>query len=111
MGNHSDRLIVPQARYIATIEDLEDASFVFDRCVGSLIEDAPHMTVTFRGSVAAADSCSLVVSGAGAHSREEVSVGRKGRCRDAHFGNDLLRRICSQTGHLRQPLDLVLMGA
>ena len=38
MGDHPDRLIVPQARHIAAIEDREDASFVLDRRVGSLIE-------------------------------------------------------------------------
>src|SRR6266702_3629552 len=51
VSNYSDRLIVPQARYVPAIEDLEDASFIFNRSVGSLIEDAPHMTVTLRGPV------------------------------------------------------------
>src|SRR6266704_3274193 len=85
--------------------------FIFNRSVGSLIEDAPHMTITLRGPMAAAYSRGLVVSGAGAHPGGKVSLGRKGRCRGAHFGNDLLRRVHPQTGHLRQPLDLVLMGA
>jgi hypothetical protein len=65
VSNYSNRLIVPQARYIPAIEDLEDASFIFNRSVGSLIEDAPHMTITLRGPVAAAYSRALVVSGAG----------------------------------------------
>ena len=48
MGNHPDGLLVPQARHIAAAEDLEDASFVFNRRVGSLIQDA-QMTVALRG--------------------------------------------------------------
>jgi hypothetical protein len=42
MGNHSDGLIVPQARHIAAIEDLEDASFSLHRGLGRLIEKAPQ---------------------------------------------------------------------
>src|SRR5215472_19010912 len=34
VGDHTDRLIMPQARHIAAIEVLEDAPFVLDRCVG-----------------------------------------------------------------------------
>ena len=67
MGDHPDRLIVPQARHIAAIEDREDASFVLDRRVGSLIENAPHMTVALRGPMAVVHSCALVVAGARAH--------------------------------------------
>jgi hypothetical protein len=93
MSYDSDRLVVPQAGYIAAIEDLEDASFVFDRCVGRLIEKAPHLTVTFRGVVAAAHSRALVIAGASAHPGSEVSRGGKSRCRRAYLGQDLLRRI------------------
>jgi hypothetical protein len=32
----------------------------------------------------------------------------KGHCSGTHFGNNLLRPIHSQTGHLGQPLHLVL---
>lgn len=35
--------------------------------------------------------------------------GRKTGCRGADFGNDLLSRIHSQTGHLGQVLDGILM--
>ena len=37
--------------------------------------------------------------------------GRKCRCRGTHFGNDLLRRIHTQAGYFRQPLDRILMLA
>jgi hypothetical protein len=38
-----------------------------------------------------------------------VLWGRKTGCRGADFGNDLLCRIHSQTGHLGQVLDGILM--
>ena len=46
MGNHPHRLIVSQAWPIAAIEDLEDASFVFNRRVGSLIQTASILLCT-----------------------------------------------------------------
>jgi hypothetical protein len=45
----------------AAIENLEDASFVFDRGIGSLIENAPHM-VTLRGSAAVVHFCALLMT-------------------------------------------------
>ena len=110
MGNHSDGLIMPQTRHIATIEKFEDAPFVLDRRVGGLIENAPHGAVALRRPVATADSCGLVISGAGSHPGGEVSLRWKGRCCGTHLGDNLLRRIDTQAGHLRQSLDLVLVG-
>ena len=69
------------------------------------------VTVTLRRPVAIVDSRALVVAGTCANPRGEVLLGRKGRCSGTHFGNDLLRRIHSQTGHLGQSLHLVLMLA
>jgi hypothetical protein len=111
MGNHSDRLVMPQARHIAAIENLEDASFVLDRRVGRLVENAPHMAIALWRPVAVAHPRTLMVAGAGTHPEREVCFGGKGRCRGAHLGNDLRRRIHSQTGHLCQPLYLVLVRA
>jgi hypothetical protein len=67
MGNDPNRLIVPQSRNIASVENLEDTSFVFDRRVGGLIENASHLTVAFRGPVPMANSRALVVARAGAN--------------------------------------------
>jgi len=69
MSNHTNRLIVPQARHVSSVEDLEDTSFIFDRSVGSLIENAPHVTIAFRGLVSTAYACALIVAGAGADPR------------------------------------------
>jgi hypothetical protein len=41
---------------------------------------------------------------------DKHAVRRKGGCAGTDLGNDLLCRIGSQTRHLRQPLDLVLIG-
>ena len=78
MGNHSDRLIMPQPRHIAAIEDFEDASFLLDRGVGGLIENAAHGAVTLRRPVAVVDFCTLIVARAGAHPGRELGGGRKG---------------------------------
>jgi hypothetical protein len=44
------------------------------------------------------DPGALVVAGTCANRRGEVPLGRKSRCSGTYFGNDLLRRIHSQTG-------------
>ena len=41
VGDYSNGLIVPQTRHIAAIKNLEDASFEFDHCIGSLIRNPP----------------------------------------------------------------------
>jgi hypothetical protein len=45
VSNYSDGLIVSHTRNVAAIENFEDASFVFDRRIGSLIQNPPHVTV------------------------------------------------------------------
>jgi hypothetical protein len=42
VGNYSNGLIVPQTQHIAAMENLEDASFVFSRSTGSLIQNPPR---------------------------------------------------------------------
>jgi len=69
------------------------------------------MPIALRGPVAVTNPRALVVARAGTNPGSEVSLGRKNRCRGAHFGHDLLCRIDSQTGYFREPLDLILMGA
>ena len=67
MGNHSDGLIMSHARYLAVIQDLEDASFG-PRCgVGSLIENPSHLAIALRGPVAVVHSRALVVPRAYSH--------------------------------------------
>src|SRR4029450_14086384 len=67
VGNHADRLVVPEPRDIAAIEDLEDRPFRFHRGVGRLVEQAPHLTVALRGPVTVVHLRALVRAGAGAH--------------------------------------------
>jgi hypothetical protein len=52
MGYRPDSLIVSQARYQSAIDNLEKGSFRLDRRVGSLIQNATHVTVTLWGAVA-----------------------------------------------------------
>src|SRR6516162_3271290 len=63
MGDHSDGLIMSHAHDLAAIYDLENASFGPGCSVGSLIENPPHLAITFRGTVAIVDSPGLVVPG------------------------------------------------
>src|SRR5207249_6391642 len=68
----------------------------------TLIENASHVAVTFRGAVALGYPCALFVSRARSHPRRELLGGRKGCCRCTHLGNDLLCRIDTQAWHFRQ---------
>ena len=52
MGNRPDGLIVSQARDAAAIHNLKDACFGSGCGVGRLVENATHVAVAFRRSVA-----------------------------------------------------------
>ena len=69
MGNGSDGLLVSETWYRAAIDNLEDASFSLDCGVGRLVENAPHVTVALRRSVAVVDAGALFVARAGTHPR------------------------------------------
>src|SRR5215831_17006529 len=109
--NGPDRFVVSQTRHETTIDDLEDTSFVFDGCIGRLIENAAHLTVALRRAFAAVYAGTLLFARACSYPGDQILSGRKGRCLGTHLGNDLLRRIDSQAGDFRQPLDRVLMLA
>src|SRR5262249_25980101 len=109
VGNYSNGLIVSQTRHIAAIENLEGASFEFGRCIGSLIQNPPHVTVALRRPAAAVHFGALFVSRACAYPRGQMLLGRKGGGGGTHFGNDLLRRVYPQPGHLRPSPDLILL--
>jgi hypothetical protein len=55
-GSHS------QARYQSAIDNLENGSFRLGRSVGSLIQNAPHVAVAFRGAMALGYFCTFFVS-------------------------------------------------
>src|ERR1700686_682270 len=77
MGNRPDGLIVSQARNAAAIHNLEDASFGSGCGVGRLVENATHVAVAFRRSVAVVHARALVVARAGTHPGGETFRGRK----------------------------------
>ena len=62
MGNCSDGWIVSHARYLSAIHDLEDAAFVLDHSVGSLIDNSPHVAIALGGAVAVVHSRALLVA-------------------------------------------------
>ncbi len=64
MGNCSDRLLMPQTQYRATIDNLEDTSFGLYCGVGRLVENAPHMAVALGRPVAVVHSRAFIVPGA-----------------------------------------------
>jgi hypothetical protein len=111
MRNRPDSLIMSQARDRTAIDNLEDTSFDLYGGVSSLIENAPHVAIALRGPAAVVHAPALVVAGACTNPGGETFLGRKYRCSGTDFGNDLLRRVHTQTGHLSQPLDRVLVLA
>jgi len=91
VSNYSNGLIVSQAWHVAAIENLKDASSVFDRRIGSLIQNPPHMMVALRRTAAAVHFRALFIPRACAYPRGAMLLGRKSRCGGTYFGNDLLR--------------------
>src|ERR1700730_14638923 len=100
MGNRPDSLVVSQARHQTAIHDLEDASLDFDRSVSALIEKAPHLAVALGGAMAVVHPRALFFSRAYAHPGGQFLGGSKRPRLGTNFGQDLLGRIDSQTGHL-----------
>ena len=90
MGNGSDGLIVSQARDGAAIHNLEEASFGPGCSICSLIEYAPHLTVSLWRAVAVVHACALIVARTGTDPRGETFRGGKGGCGGAYFCDDLL---------------------
>src|SRR4029077_6304268 len=72
MGNRPDDLVMSQARDRAPIHNLEDASFGPGRGVGRLVENAPHVAVALRRSVAVVYASALIVAGAGTNPGGEL---------------------------------------
>jgi len=89
MPYYSDGLF--KARYNPTIDDLENASFGHDCGVGTLIENASHMTVALGGMMGLGYSRTLFVPRACANPGRELLV--RGKCcwGSTDFGNDLLQ--------------------
>src|SRR5262252_9677934 len=100
MGNGTDGLIVTQARHEATIHNLENAPFGFDRSIGGLVEKTPHLSVTFRGAMTGRLPRTFLVSRTDSYPRAEILVGGKRGRLGSYFGQDLLGGVNSQTGHL-----------
>src|ERR1700732_4569838 len=111
VGDGPDGLLVSQARHQSAIDDLENGSFRLDRGVSTLIENAPHVAVTFRGAVALRYFRALIVSGACSHPGRALLAWRKCRFCGPPPGNELRRQIHTQAGYFRQPLDCILMLA
>src|SRR5215469_14370325 len=109
MRNGPDRFVVSETWHETTIDDLEDTSFVFDGSIGSLIENASHLTVALGRAFTAVHACALIFARACSYPRDQILGRREGRCLGTHFGNDLLRRIHPQTGDFRQSLHCILM--
>ena len=109
MGNGPDSFVVTEARNETMVDDLEDASFMLNCSIGSLIEKAARVPVTLRRAWAVIHSRALFLSRACPHSGGESLGGSKSRCLSTHLSNDLLRQIHPETGDFGQPLDCILM--
>ncbi len=71
MRNRPDSLFMSEARYHTTIDNLKDSSFSLDCRVGILIENAPHVAVVLRGSVAVVHARALLLTGTCTNPRGE----------------------------------------
>jgi len=80
VGDYSNGLIMSQTRHTAVVDNFEDASLEFGRCIGSLIQNPPHVTVALRGPAAAVHFRALFIAGACAYPRGKMLLGRKSRC-------------------------------
>src|SRR5215472_3967022 len=80
MCNGSDGFVVSEAQHQATIDDVEDAPFVFDSSMGSLIENAAHVMVALRRAFATVDACGLFFARACSYPGDEIFGGGEGRC-------------------------------
>ena len=65
--NRADRLGVSEPDDQASIHELKDTAFGLHRGVGRLIEEAAHLPIAVRRSVAVIDARALLVAGTRAH--------------------------------------------
>ena len=72
MRNGPDGFVVSETWCETTIDDLEDTAFVFDGSIGSLIENAAHLTVTLRRAFAAVHAGALFFSRARSHPGDQM---------------------------------------
>jgi hypothetical protein len=77
MRDGTDRLGVSKADHEPTIHELKDTAFGLHCGIGGLIEQAAHVPIAVRGSVAVIDARALIVSGTRAHPRREPLGGGK----------------------------------
>src|SRR5215813_4060513 len=62
MGDCPNGLVVAKAQHKTAVQDFEDTTFLFDGSIGTLIEDAAHVTVALRRACAAIHACALFLS-------------------------------------------------
>jgi hypothetical protein len=104
MRNDADCFVMSQT----TVHDLEDAPLAFDSSIRSLIENAAHLAVTLWRVPAAVRPRSLPFPRMPLPTRRAFRL-REGRCLGTQFGDNLSRRIHSEPGDYRQPLDCILV--
>ena len=111
MGNRADGLRVSQAHDQSTIHQLEDAALSLHRGIGGLIEKPAHLPIAMWRATAVIDARAFIVTRTRPHPRREPLGRGKGRGGRPDLGDDLLRRIDTETRHGRQSLYGVLMRA
>jgi hypothetical protein len=89
---------------------LKVTALALDGGVRRLVQHSPQIFIAFGGSTAVVLFGTFLFSGTGSHSRGQLPRRRKGTGPSVHFRDDLLRRIHSQSRHVRQSLHGILMG-
>ena len=95
MGNGPDGLVVSQARDRAAIHNVEDTSLRPRWGVGRLVENASHVAVALRRSVAVIHACALIVSEHPLIAGVAIDSVRQWRFRPC-IGKGLKRNFCGR---------------
>ncbi len=72
VGEGADRLGMAEARDQPAVHDVDDGPFRLHRGIGGLVEDASHLSITFRAAMAVVHAGTFLVTGTGAHPGGEM---------------------------------------
>jgi hypothetical protein len=102
MSNRLDGGLIAEAGQQTPEHGLKMTVFLGHRSVRCLVQHSSHVFITFRRSTTVALLRAFVLARTGSHPRRQLRGRWERTGLGPYFSNDLLRRIHSQTGHLRQ---------
>src|SRR6266568_1414626 len=109
MSNGPDGGLIAQSRQQTPEHALKVTAFLHDSGMRCLVRYSPQIFIALRRATAAVLLRTFLLTGTGSHPRRELRCRRKRTRLGPYFGDDLLRRIRSQTRHFCQSDYRVLM--